>query len=199
MVAKCGKKRLLQTTDKNTERKVEYSEEETSLPCVYAMLYDEGYEYALLTGENQITYISTSFIDKENVKFSEDYLPYDFMTEEGRAFGSGYSIYYGKVLATMIDTDYTRDSNPEVRDAHTRTIGDDDFVVRVILDEQGREIIDDCAQWSYEPGTYEAEETIYDDLKGMEYKAMEADRERNMMIVTYMDEGEEKTREYLMP
>ena len=43
MVAKCGKKRLLQTTDKNTERKVEYSEEETSLPCVYAMLYDEGY------------------------------------------------------------------------------------------------------------------------------------------------------------
>ena len=157
------------------------------------------YEYALLTGENQITYISTSFIDKENVKFSEDYLPYDFMTEEGRAFGSGYSIYYGKVLATMIDTDYTRDSNPEVRDAHTRTIGDDDFVVRVILDEQGREIIDDCAQWSYEPGTYEAEETIYDDLKGMEYKAMEADRERNMMIVTYMDEGEEKTREYLMP
>ena len=84
MVAKCGKKRLLQTTDKNTERKVEYSEEETSLPCVYAMLYDEGYEYALLTGENQITYISTSFIDKENVKFSEDYLPYDFMTEEGR-------------------------------------------------------------------------------------------------------------------
>ena len=144
-VAKCGKKRLLQTTDKNTERKVEYSEEETSLPCVYAMLYDEGYEYALLTGENQITYISTSFIDKENVKFSEDYLPYDFMTEEGR------------------------------------------------------EIIDDCAQWSYEPGTYEAEETIYDDLKGMEYKAMEADRERNMVIVTYLDEGEEKTREYLMP
>ena len=84
MVAKCGKKRLLQTTDKNTERKVEYSEEETSLPCVYAMLYDEGYEYALLTGENQITYISTCFIDKENVKFSEDYLLYDFMTEEGR-------------------------------------------------------------------------------------------------------------------
>ena len=56
------------------------------------------YEYALLTGENQITYISTSFIDKENVKFSEDYLPYDFMTEEGRAYGSGYSIYVHKKL-----------------------------------------------------------------------------------------------------
>lgn len=156
------------------------------------------YEYALLTGEKQITYICTCYIYKDDVKFNEDYLPYDFMTEEGRAYGSGYSIYYGKVTSNMIDTDYTRDSNPEVRDAHTRTIGDNDFVVRVILDEQGREIIDDCAQWSYEPGTYETEEIIYDDLKGMEYKAMEADRERNMVIVTYLDDGEEKKREYLL-
>lgn len=156
------------------------------------------YEYALLTGENQITYISTSFIDKENVKFSEDYLPYDFMTEEGRAFGSGYSIYYGKVLATMIDTDYTRDSNPEVRDAHMEIIGDNNFFVRVFVDEQGREIIDGCTQYYYNPKTEEDKEFTYDDLNGMEYKAMEADREKNMVIVIYMDDGEEKKREYLM-
>ena len=156
------------------------------------------YEYALLTGKNQITYISTSFIDKENVKFSEDYLPYDFMTEEGRAFGSGYSIYYGKVTSNMIDTDYTRDSNSEVRDAHMEIIGDNDFFVRVIIDEQGREIIDGCAQYYYNPKTEEDKEFTYDDLNGMEYKAMEADRERNMVIVTYLDDGEEKKREYLM-
>ena len=156
------------------------------------------YEYALLTGKNQITYISTSFIDKENVKYSEDYLPYDFMTEEGRAFGSGYSIYYGKDTSNMIDTDYTRDSNPEVRDAHMEIIGDNNFFVRVFVDEQGREIIDGCAQYYYNPKTEEDKEFTYDDLNGMEYKAMEADREKNMVIVTYLDDGEEKTREYLM-
>lgn len=156
------------------------------------------YEYALLTGENQITYISTSFIDKENVKFSEDYLPYDFMTEEGRAYGSGYSIYYGRVLATMIDTDYTRDFNPEIRDAHMEIIGDNNFYVYVVIDEQGREIIDGCAQYYYNPKTEEDKEFIYADLEGMEYKNIEADRERNMVIVTYMDGEEEKKKEFLM-
>ena len=48
------------------------------------------------------------------------------------------------------------------------------------------------------PKTEEDKEFTYDDLNGMEYKAMEADREKNMVIVTYLDDGEEKTREYLM-
>lgn len=156
------------------------------------------YEYALLTGENEITYIHTSFIYKEDVEFSEDYLPYDFMTEEGRAFGSGYSIYYGKVSASEIHTDYTRDPTPETRDAHTKVIGDENFVVRVILDEQGREMIDSCVQWSFDPETWEHEEIQYDDLKGMEYKDMEANREKNTVVVTYMDGEEEKTKEFLI-
>ena len=78
-VAKCGKKRLLQTTDKNTERKVEYSEEETSLPCVYAMLYDEGYEYALFSEEEgKIIYIYLQGIDRRELVFDEKYLPKDY-------------------------------------------------------------------------------------------------------------------------
>lgn len=52
-----------------------------------------GYEYALLTGENEITYICTNCIEWNQVEFDQKYLPTDFMTEEGRAFGSGYSIY----------------------------------------------------------------------------------------------------------
>ena len=156
------------------------------------------YEYALLTGKNQITYISTSFIDKENVKYSEDYLPYDFMTEEGRAFGSGYSIYYASVSSSMIDTDYTRDPVPEVRDGHLRMIGDDNFVVRVRLDEQGREIITECGLFSYNPETEEEKEILYDDLNGMQYKDMEVDREKKTVVVTYVDEGEEKTKEFFV-
>lgn len=66
------------------------------------------YEYALLTGEKEITYIFTDYIEIENVKFSKDYLPNDYMTEEGRFFGSGYSIYYESVSTSGIATDYTR-------------------------------------------------------------------------------------------
>lgn len=73
------KQRLLQTTDKNTERKVEYSEEEASLPCVYAMLYDEGYEYALLSEEEgKIIYIYLQGIDRRELVFEEKYLPKDY-------------------------------------------------------------------------------------------------------------------------
>ena len=55
--------------------------------------YGYSYEYALLSGEQQITYIYTLFISKKDVRFDEQYLPTDFMTEEGKEFGSGYSIY----------------------------------------------------------------------------------------------------------
>ena len=73
------KQRLLQITDKNTERKVGYSEEETSLPCVYAMLYDEGYEYALLSEEEyKIIYIYLQGIDRRELVFEEKYLPKDY-------------------------------------------------------------------------------------------------------------------------
>ncbi len=152
------------------------------------------YEYALLTGENEIVYISTAYIYKDGVKFSEDYLPYDFMTEEGRAFGSGYSIYYASVSSSMIDTDYTRDPAPEVTDAHMRMLGDDSFYVRVRLDEQGREIITDCVFYTWQ-GESE-EEVLYDDLNGMQYKNMEVNRERKMFEVTYIDGSEEKTRQF---
>ena len=76
---KVEKQRLLQITDKNTERKVEYSEEEASIPCVYAMLYDEGYEYALLSEEEgKIIYIYLQGIDRRELVFEEKYLPKDY-------------------------------------------------------------------------------------------------------------------------
>ena len=76
---KVEKQRLLQITDKNTERKVEYSEEEASILCVYAMLYDEGYEYALLSEEEgKIIYIYLQGIDRRELVFEEKYLPKDY-------------------------------------------------------------------------------------------------------------------------
>lgn len=70
--------------------------------------YAHQYEYAMLTGENQITYIYTSWFDTEDVEFDKKYLPDDFMTEEGREFGSGYCIYVKQQDSSGISYDTSR-------------------------------------------------------------------------------------------
>ncbi len=154
------------------------------------------YEYALLTGEHEITYINTAWVEREHMECPEEYLPYDFMTEEGREFGSGYSIYYSSVTSNAISTDYTRDPVIEVLDSHMEILDDIHFMVRVVLDEQGREIISDCLV--YTVNDLKVKEMLYDDLSGMEYKDMELDREQRKVYITYLDGGKEKIKEYEM-
>lgn len=154
------------------------------------------YEYALLTGKNEITYICTSFIYREDVEFNPDYLPYDYMTEEGRKFGSGYSIYYGSVSSDSISTYYTRDTIEEVTDAHLCMIDDSNFVVRVRLDEQGREMILECSYYTVDYKTFDEKETLYPELKGMQYLDLTADYENRSATVTYLDGAEQKTKTY---
>lgn len=73
------KERLLNITDKATGCQVVYSEEENQLPCVYAMLYDEGYEYALFSDEEcKIRYIYLQGIDRRELHFDVQYLPKDY-------------------------------------------------------------------------------------------------------------------------
>ena len=71
--------------------------------------HGNSYEYALLSGENQITYIYTLYFTKEDIHFDERYLPIDFMTEEGKDFGSGYSIYVKAQGSSAISYDYLLD------------------------------------------------------------------------------------------
>lgn len=155
-----------------------------------------SYEYALLTGANEITYIYTSYIEKNKVKFDKKYLPYDFMTDEGRKFGSGYSIYYASVSSAAIDTDFTRDPAPEVTDAHMRMVGDDMFFVHVKLDEKGREIITSCSFHTYTESGDEKSSEEYHDINGGQYKDMELNRDRSEVTITYLDHDEEKTITY---
>ena len=70
------------------------------------------------------------------------------------------------------------------------------FMVRVVLDEQGREIISDCLV--YTVNDLKVKEMLYDDLSGMEYKDMELDREQRKVYITYLDGGKEKIKEYEM-
>lgn len=158
-----------------------------------------SYEYALLTGENEITYIYTSYFERAKVKFDKDYLPYDFMTDEGRDFGSGYSIYYASVSSAAIDTDFTRNPMPEVTDAHMRIIGDDMFFVHVRLDEKGREIITSCSFHTYTEDGEEEESVEYHDIDGAEYRDMELNRDRSEITVTYLTGEREQNITYSLP
>ena len=76
-----GKKKLIQ----DEEKKYPY-------PAFIAVdNFYHTYEYALLTGENQITYICTRNFMRNNIRFDKGYLPLDFMEEE--ELGSTYTIY----------------------------------------------------------------------------------------------------------
>ena len=80
------KDRLLGVTDERTRRSVQYSEEENDLPCVYAMLYDEGFEYALMSEEEKkVIYIYLQGTDIRDLHFDRKYLPKDY-GQAGYAF-----------------------------------------------------------------------------------------------------------------
>lgn len=90
------KTRLLNVTDPETGDRCGYSETECVLPCVYAMLYDIAYEYALLDDENHtVRYIYLQSADRYELEFDTKFLPkdygrfgYDFETER-----EAFSIY----------------------------------------------------------------------------------------------------------
>ena len=151
------------------------------------------YEYALITGENQITYISTAYVEANKMVCDKDYLPIDFMTDHGSAFGSGYCIYESSSSDMYIDYDSTRNENVEVRDCHMEQIQDSFFIVNTLLDENDKEIIEEI-HFDY----YESKEddgftsTDYTDLNGMEYRSLTLNEERTKAIVVYYDGSEEK-------
>ncbi len=143
------------------------------------------YEYALLTGENQITYIYTAYFNKDEVPFDTKYLPVDYWKEEGKSSG-GYSIYLERQdEASGITTyDTTRDEYVTVSYYHIEQIEDSFFMVKVTLDDQNREIIEECE--------LSPQNIVFDDLKGYEWKDLKLSADRTAAIVIYLDQEEEK-------
>lgn len=163
--------------------------------------HHEQYEYALLTGERQITYVHTSYFEREDVRFGQEYLPVDYGMKVEDYMYDGYSIYIKKTFSDGISYDNTKYENVTVKDGHIIWIEDSMFTVHVQLDEQNREIITDCEFSYYEPPadlndvfTYdeESDDTFFTDLEGYEYVDVTLNEDRTTAIVTYLDEGVEK-------
>lgn len=73
------KDRLMNITDMATGKSTVYSENENALPCIYAMLYDEGFEYALIDNDRLVIYyIYLQGMDRRDIVFDESLLPNDY-------------------------------------------------------------------------------------------------------------------------
>ena len=163
--------------------------------------YHHQYEYALLTGENQITYVFTAYFEEEDVEFDTKYLPTDFMTSEGRSIESGYNIYLIQHNTMGFSYDTTRAEYVDVIKSHSEDIQDSTFLVFTKLDDQNREIIQYCKFCYYESpadrddfNTYdtESEDTFWYDLEGHEFVDLRLNPDRTHAVVTYLEEDEEK-------
>ncbi len=162
-----------------------------------------SYEYALLTGDNQITYIATSIFGADDLHFDTDYLPSDYMCEPKEDFfGSGYCIYIKERTEDVVDYDYTRDEIVPIRDVHSEQKDDNYFYVDTIVQEDGKEVITECEyyvwenvnQWAGEP-----EITVYPQLNGYEFRKLSLNRERTSAVITYFDGQSERELEIELP
>ena len=164
-----------------------------------------AYEYALLTGERQVTYIYTAYMGKADLKKIESkYLPSDYDSKMNQMkFGEGYNIYISKTDFFGQSFDYGREENVEVLEFHPVHIGYNWFSVCTCLDEEDNEIIKYCAYNYYESkhdSFYGYSETIeYSELKGYRFGAIELNEDQTKAIVTYYDGTEEKKMEYEIP
>lgn len=178
-------------------------EEKFEYPAYIAVEnHHDEYEYALLTGENQITYIYTAYRNKKQVHFDQSYLPSDFMTDENGDFLGGYSIYICSESEDMIDYDYTREEIVPVTQTHMEQTSDKNayFYVNTELDENEKEIITNCEYYYWE-SIYDEDPdiTTYGELAGYEFCSLTMNEDRTRAIVRYLEDGEEKVWETDIP
>lgn len=177
-------------------------------PAYIAVLADAyTYEYALLTGENEITYVYLALrLDKESLHLSEDYLPtdYDELNDWEHDIW-GESIYLesedkdgNEVIGRSYD--YSREEQVEKLQYHYENDGYNSFSVCTVLDENGKEIIKDCT-YNYYKNRIDSlyglpEEKVYTELGGYEYVSLELDEDSHVATVGYRKDGIECSMEY---
>ena len=173
--------------------------------------YWDNYEYAMLTGENQITYVYTAMLHSNSLKkVDKKLLPKDFDKRQEAYTGvEGYTIYLKDVnynpdgSVSSWSCDYTRDVVAEVTQNHWVEIGYNRFYVTTYLNEHDEELIKECSFYYYESqhdSVYGLPETIvYTELADYFYKDVEISADKGTTIVTYYDGTEVKEKKYVIP
>lgn len=172
--------------------------------------FASSYEYALLSGERQITYIYTKNKILRNLKkVEEKYLPVQFdwrIDELDNA--EKYSIYMD--AGFIVDGELkgwsynnTRDAAVDVLKYHPVEVGYNLVGVCTKLDEQGTELIQYC-YYMYYDSEHDSmcglpEEIPFEELEGYEYRGISLREDEKCFEVLYYDGTEEKTMEYEIP
>jgi len=167
--------------------------------------FDRSYEYALLTGDRQITYVYTAYKEEQFMqKIESKYLPSDFDRKmDEMKFGEGYSIYLSQMDEFGWSCDYSRAEKVEVLKTHWVDIGYNWFSVCTCLDEEDNQMIQYCA-YNYYENKHDSiygytDEIVYNELECYRFGSIELDEDQTKVIVTYYDGEEEKRMEYEIP
>lgn len=165
----------------------------------YVAVYNHcgEYEYALLTGENQITYVYTAYRAKEEVSFDDKYFHIDNGENMLDSDLNNYSIYLLKIDEIGMDYDYTRQAVVPVTKTHGEQTADGNsfFYVNTEVKEDDKEYITNCeyCYWESMRDT-ESDITTYSDIQGYEYVSFTLNEEKTEAQVTYLNQdGEECT------
>ena len=170
-----------------------------------------AYEYALLSGDHEITYIYTSFMNQNKLHMDTALLPSDY----DQAMNLSYEQYLGKRFSIYLseinynnqgdpeswDYDYTREENVQLLQYEYVSINDYDyFQVEMIMDENDNPIINRCLMTTF-PNRHEAfygtgDITEYTELHGYLYKNLTVDEASHTITVTYEEDGTIKTMMY---
>lgn len=173
--------------------------------------YWDNYEYAMLTGENQITYVYTAMLHSNSLKkVDKKLLPKDFDKRQEAFTGiEGYTIYLrdvnyhpdGSILSW--DCDYSRDVMVEVINYHRVEIDYNSFYVVTYLNEKDEELIKECKFVYYQSqkdSVTGLPESIHCmELAGHFYKDVALSADKGTTIVTYYDGTEVKEKRYVVP
>lgn len=195
----------LKNTSKTYEaetRTLLYQENTYNYPAYVAVDANaHTYEYALLSGENQITYVLLSVLSK--VHLDGEYMPLEYEKEDNLISGIwDYSIYLiseekeGDMIVSR-DYDFSREEQTEVLKYHYEMDGYNTFYVNTVVGADGKETIKNCS-YNYFKNRKDAmyglpEKKIYEDLEGCRLVKLELDTEQKIATVTYEKNGETGT------
>ncbi|MBR4604949.1 MAG: AMP-binding protein [Lachnospiraceae bacterium] len=168
-----------------------------SFPAYYAVAGDYGrYEYALITGKNQIVYVALGGW-KNTKKIPSEYLPRNYNAKAHEKDQAHYYSAYDEYANGTGRIDYSRKKDQTMpKYYYVKTSEDSFFLLRTEKNASGKEEIARCV-FGRKGDANNMEENEIDELKALTGKEFTAVKETDGVInISYVVDGHEETIKY---
>jgi|GEM_PF-4290390 len=168
-----------------------------SFPAYYAVAGDYGrYEYALITGKNQIVYVALGGW-KNTKKIPSEYLPRNYNAKAHEKDQAHYYSAYDEYANGTGRIDYSRKKDQTMpKYYYVKTSEDSFFLLRTEKNASGKEEIARCV-FGRKGNANNMEENEIDELKALTGKEFTAVKETDGVInISYVVDGHEETTKY---